>query len=154
MVNSVSCRLTIEGSRLYQYDSHSMLLKECSLAQYTCVTRLCSHVLEWKTQACVWCADVQTHSSSSHRGFLTNTPLIPLLCSIIFSLAHFSKLLVDGYRANSVWNHESAFPWIDVMCFFQNRELPLWQQHQDLSGASVKWCLWFSDHTLRIFFSG
>lgn len=58
------------------------------------------------------------------------------------------KLLVDGYHADSVWNHESAFPWIEVMCFFQRTELPLWPKHQVLSGAPIKWCLWYSSSTL------
>lgn len=46
-------------------------------------------------------------------------------------------LLVDGYHADCVWNHESAFPWIDVIFyFFQSRILPLWQYHQVLSTRS------------------
>lgn len=117
MVNSLHYRLTIEGSRLYLSDSPSVLVKECSLAQYTCVTCLSVSTsnawLHFPFQH-MW---AQTHSHSSHRGFLTNT-LIPFNCCVQ-SPSHCNNVSVQAisdyyYHADIwyLWNHESAFPWI------------------------------------------
>lgn len=95
----VSCRWTTEGSRLHQ--SVSMQLKECLLAQYACVTCLCistsNAYLHFPFQHML----AQTHSHSSHRGFLTAQPR---------QWFHLTAVL------RPTPSHHVSYQWAVIMC--------------------------------------